>query len=252
MDGFGVQLRESAAAVDAGDATFWGLWGSHAWGDGGSVQLFWIHDRDGDDPETRRNTWGLYQEGGLGPVAATIEAAWQTGTARGDRLRNSYLLAGDVRLPLARERGSVALGYDRYSGAADPGDGVTEAFSDLFGRNHRFLGFADLFNEIPQDTRGRGLQDFRARLEWDLPFEGAVGLTLHHFRLADADRLDSGGLADEVDLTLFWPGLVDGAFAVLGGVSWAGLSEVGETLNLAPGDVWFGYLMVRAAVVGTR
>lgn len=247
VDGFGLQLRESSAAEDAGDASLWGIWGVHTLEGGGSVQLFWIHDRDGDDPETGRSTFGGYHDGALGPLAVTLEGAWQTGTVRGRDLRDTYLLAGVLTLPLSRERGSVSLGYDRYSGAAAPAEGSTQAFSDLFGRNHRFLGFVDLFSDIPEDTEGRGLQDFRGRFRWLLPWDGEVGLAVHHFRVVDAGQRDSSRLADEVDLTLFWPDLTDGTFGVLAGISWAGLGEAGQSIGIAPGDVFFGYLMVQAS-----
>lgn len=247
VDGFGMQLRESQAADAAGDASLWGIWGVHTLDRGGSLQLFWIHDRDGDDPETGRSTAGVYHDGTLGPLDLTLEGAWQTGTVAGQELRRTYLLAGGLTLPLARDRGAVSLGYDRYSGAAAPADGTSQAFSDLFGRNHRFLGFADLFGDIPRDTEGRGLQDFRTRLAWLLPWDGQVGVTLHHFRVADSGGLESGRLADEVDLTVFWPNLTEGTFGVLAGISWAGLGEAGTSVGIAPGDVFFGYLMVQAS-----
>lgn len=248
IDGFGVQLRESAAALEAGDATLWGIWGSQDLPAGGSVQLFWLHDRDGDDPETARSTVGVYQDGTLGPVDLTLEGAWQFGEVQGLGLEGAYLLAGALTLPFADWGGAVALGYDRYSGDASPADGTSRAFSDLFGRNHRFLGFLDLFRDIPRDTDGRGLQDFRVQLRGPLPWEGRVELAGHQFRVADTGELTSGRLADEVDLTLFWPAVMGGAFAVIGGGGWAGLGGAGEALAVAPGDVLFGYLMVQAAV----
>lgn len=248
VDGFGMQLREARVAGERGEATLWGVWGAHSFGADRSLQLFWLRDRDAGEAETARNTVGLYHDGGLGLLELRVEGAWQTGTAQGMELRSAYLLAGALALPVFEARGRVALGYDRYSGAADPGEGVSEAFSDLFGRNHRFLGFADLFFDIPRNTEGRGLQDLRAQLQWMVPWEGQVQLAVHHFRLVDAEGLDSGRLANEVDLTAAWSGLMDGAFDVLGGLSWVGLGGAGETLTIAPGDVFFAYLMVEAAL----
>ena len=248
LDGFGMQLRESFVAGDRGEATLWGIWGAHAFPGGRSLQLFWIRDQDAGEPDTARNTFGLYHDGSLGPLVLRVEGAWQTGQAQELELRDAYLIAGALTLPLPQRRGQLAVGYDRYSGAANPEEGSTQAFSDLFGRNHRFLGFADIFFDVPRNTGGQGLQDFRVQLRWGVPWEGLVGLAVHHFRVADAGALDSGRLADEVDLTLNWPGLMDGTFGVLGGVSWAGLGGAGKALNIAPGDIFFGYLMVEAAV----
>lgn len=248
IDGFGMQLREGFVAEGRGEAAVWGIWGSHVFGAARSLQLFWLRDQDAGEPETVRNTLGLYHDGALGPVELRVEGAWQTGQARGLELRDTYLLVGVVALPIVRGRGSVGMGYDLYSGAADPGEGRSGAFSDLFGRNHRFLGFADLFADIPRNTEGRGLQDLRVRLAWTVPWGGRVDLVVHHFRVADASGLSAGRLADEVDLTAAWPSLMEGAFDVLGGVSWAGLGGAGKALRIAPGDVFFGYLMVEARV----
>ena len=87
LDGFGMQLREGLVAGDRGEAAVWGIWGSHTFGAGRSIQLFWLRDQDGGDPETGRNTFGLYHDGVLGPLELRVEGAWQTGQAMAFRCR---------------------------------------------------------------------------------------------------------------------------------------------------------------------
>ena len=248
LDGFGSELRESFVAFDESDATLWGLWGRRELPGYGEVSLFWLHDRDGNDPETRRSTLGVYHVGRVGPGTVRIEGAWQGGEVQGLDLRNTYMVAASLGAPLLDGRADLEVGYDRYSGSADPGPGRTEAFDDPYGRNHRFFGFADIFVNIPVQTAGRGIQDIRTRAGWGLPRNGRLQLDLHHFRVADARGLDSGTLANEVDLTVFWRGLMEGWVGVQAGASWADIDSAGDLLlDRIEDAVWVGYAMVEVA-----
>ncbi len=248
LDAFGSELRESFLAVQEGDATLWGFWGRRELPDYGEINLFWIHDRDGNDPRTRRSTLGLYHVGRMGAATLRLEGAWQGGDVRGLELQNAYMVAASVGAPLLEGRGDLEAGYDRYSGSADPGTGRTAAFDDPYGRNHRFFGFADLFVNIPVQTAGRGIQDVRARAGWGLPRSGRLQMDLHHFRVTDARNLDSGTLANEVDLTVSWRGLMEGWVGVQAGASWADVGDAGDVLLERVSDqVWFGYAMVEVA-----
>ena len=248
LDAFGSELRESFVAFEESDATLWGLWGRRELPGYGEVSLFWIHDRDGNDPETMRSTLGLYHVGRVGPATFRLEGAWQGGDVQGLDLHNAYMVAASLGAPLLEGRGDLEVGYDRYSGSADPEAGRTEAFDDPYGRNHRFFGFADLFVNIPVQTAGRGIQDLRGRAGWGLPRNGRLRVDLHHFRVADAEGLDSGTLANEVDLTVSWRGLMEGWLGVQGGASFADIAGAGDVLlDRFSDQVWFGYAMVEVA-----
>ncbi|HSM05462.1 MAG TPA: alginate export family protein [Longimicrobiales bacterium] len=248
VDGFGMQLRESLVAPDQGDAVLWGAWGTHTFPGHGELSLFWLHDRDGDDPEIARSTVGVHHTGSLGPATVRLEGAWQGGEVRGVDLSGAYMVAASLGTALLQGRGSLEVGYDRYSGDASPEAGETGAFDDPYGRNHRFFGFADLFLDIPVQTDGRGIQDIRVRAEWGLPHDGRLQMDLHHFRVTDGTGLESGELANEVDLTAAWSGLMEGFVGIQAGASWAGIGGAGDVLlELVTDDVWFGYAMVQVA-----
>ncbi|MBT8336936.1 MAG: alginate export family protein [Gemmatimonadetes bacterium] len=260
LDLFGYQLREAEAPIHSSDRALFGAWaelplgtaegsaGGASEGPTGSLQLFALHDRDNlDRRATRRTTLGAYLLGDLGPLSARIEGALQRGDLQGFDL-SADMLNGRVTLPVFERRGDLTIWYDRYSGDADAfaTDGApTGAFDDLFGRNHRFLGFADLFGDVPAATRGRGIQDVALRLGWGVLDGGRLGADLHRFLVTDDAGLAGGTLADELDLFLRLPTTWTG-FDLLAGVSavWAG--DAGRALGAVPSDQFYGYLQLDA------
>jgi hypothetical protein len=266
LDLFGYQLRESQAPIHSSDRALFGAWaavplgavegraGGASRGTSGSLQLFALHDRDNVEAATRRTTLGLYLLGDLGPLSARLEGALQRGDLRGLDL-SADMINARVTLPVHDGAGDITLWYDRYSGDADAfaTDGApTGAFDDLFGRNHRFFGFADLFGDVPTATRGRGIQDLALRVGWGVLDGGRLGVDLHRFLVTDDAGLSGATLADELDLSLRlptgWSGWTGWAgFDVLAGVSavWAG--EAGRAVGAVPGDQLYGYLQLDVA-----
>lgn len=243
LDALVVQLRESSTDPSVSEAVLMGLWSRTEFGTDRVLEAFVLHDTDDGPAPTGRTTVGSELRGSSGPVSWRVQGAWQTGEFQGLDL-SAWMAAGTIRVPVADDRGSVALWYDHYSGDADPGPGSTAGFDDLFNRNHLFLGFADLFTGSAADTGGRGLRDAAVKLGWSLPLGTRVGLDLHRFLVADDTGLAEAALLDEVDLTLTVP-VLEGTNVILGG-SWADLTDTGVALGVSPGDVLFGYAWLEA------
>lgn len=244
LDLFGMQIRESEAGTLLSDAAFFGAWSETDLGGGRFLQLFLLHDQDEAGATTSRTTLGTYYAATSGIVEYRVEGAWQTGEASGDDV-SAHMLGARVGAPVFQGKGNVTLWYDRYSGDATPEAGETGAFSDLFGRNHRFFGYADLFGDIPGDTQGRGLQDVALKLGFTVFDEGRLGIDLHRFLATDDEGLEGATLADEVDLTFSYP--VAGGVDLLAGGAWVSLADDGLALGLAPGNVLFGFLQLSAS-----
>ena len=242
IDGFVSDLGQNQVS---GDTYFLGLWSDIALGDSRTLQIYALHDRNNVPTgilELGRTTLGTWYEADAGIVTYRVEGAFQTGIATG-RDVNAHMVGVRVGAPIFEGKGSATLWYDRYSGDANPGQTETKAFSDLFGRNHRFFGYADLFGDIPTQTNGRGIQDLALKLGWSLPRNAMLGLDLHRMMLTDASGISESKLADEADLTIRWPAST-GVDLLIGG-SWVNGTPFTFTAN--GGDrLLFGFAQLRA------
>jgi len=241
---FGFQITESETEVGEFDEYLAGAWAEFDLGDARTLHVFGLHDRDNADLSTARNTLGAEYVATTGPVRYRIEAAVQAGTVDELDVSDASLLAAFASVPFADGRGSLGVGYDRYDGDATPGAGETAGFSDLFGRNHRFLGFADIFNDPRANTAGRGLTDLDLRATWAVRDGLVLRADWHRFSLVDASGFDDGRLADEIDVQLMGP-LIDGLDIRAGG-SWIDAGEALAALGVSPGDQIFGYVQLSA------
>jgi hypothetical protein len=245
VDAFAVQIREADAEPGASETTFAGVWTETRVGEDGSLQLFALHDRVQAPDRTARTTAGMYFASSLGTFRYRVEGALQGGRAAGLDV-HAHMLALEGGWVVDEEgRGTVTLWYDRYSGDANPAPGETGAFSDLYGRNHRFFGYADLLKNIPEDTGGRGLQDLALKLGYEIRPGTTLGADLHRFLVTDAAGLDDGLLANELDLYAKGP-LLEGV-DFLTGLSRVELGAAGTAVGLADGNVTLAYLQLRAA-----
>lgn len=104
----------------------------------------------------------------------------------------------------------ISGGIDYLSGGkAGDSNPAQGAFNTLYATNHKFYGAMDYFLNIPSDTRNGGLQDIYASLNYPASEKSSVGVTYHHFSLANriSDPADNTqtldrSLASEVDVTL--------------------------------------------------
>jgi hypothetical protein len=245
---FGFQLSESTETPNSTDAYLLGGWGVFPIGEGRTLHLIGVHDRDNAESETARTTLMTQFDGRTGPLRYRVEAASQVGTVRGLDVSSGALLAVYAALPWAAGRGTVGIGVDRYGGDATPEPGQTAGFSDLFGRNHRFLGFADLFNDPRANLDGRGLVDLDLRATWRVRPGLRFRADYHRFTLVDAAGFDEGTLADEVDVEI-WGEILDGLDLRAGGV-WVGAAEPLAVLGRSTGDQLFGFLQLSSGFWG--
>lgn len=245
---FGFQIAESTQTVNPADAYLLGAWGTLPLGAATTVHLIGVHDRDNADVETSRTTVLTQVDGRFGPLRYRVEAGSQVGTVEELDVAAGSLLAVYAAVPWAGGRGTVGLGIDRYGGDADPAPGETAGFSDLFGRNHRFLGFADLFSDPRTNLGGRGLIDLDVRGTWNVRPDLQLRADYHRFSLVDGDGYDDARIADEVDLQI-WGEILDGLDIRAGG-SWVGAADPLIDLGLSAGDQLFGYLQLSAGFWG--
>ncbi len=178
--------------------------------------------------------------GHLGPLAYRVEGAAQLGRRSGERVRG-WMFGMRLGHALPRPFGDLSLWYDHLSGDAAPDDNTVRTFETLFATNHTFYGFADLFLNIPGDTGGRGLRDLALKWRLDGPAGMSIRADLHAFRLAEGSGLETGRLAEELDVTLAHG--INSALQLTGGLSYVwgrrGLAEIGRDA----GHYTFTYLM---------
>ena len=245
---FGFQLAEQTLTVNPDDRYLLGGWGSVPLGADYTLNLIGLHDRDNDDVETARTTLATHLNGRTGPLSYRVEAGSQIGTVEGLDVVSGTLLAAFAALPWDDGRGTVGLGIDRYGGNANPGAGESAGFSDLFGRNHRFLGFADLFRDPRTDVGGRGLVDLDLQGTWRVRPDLQLRADYHRFSLVDADGFDSSKLADEIDLQI-WGEVLD-RLDIRAGGSWVGVADPLVDFGTWTGDQLFGYVQLSAGFWG--
>jgi hypothetical protein len=241
VDGLAFQLSESASAVQEFDAVFWGAYAVVDVSRDHTLDLFVLHqENEIPDSETDQWTSGLRWAGGGDGWAYRVEGAWQTGQ-RLTRDVDAYLLAARVGRDFAGGRLGLTLWADWLSGST-PGDEEVGAFDTLFGTNHKFYGYADLFLDIPLNTAGRGLVDLAVKGRGQIDDDWGVEAALHRFSVAEDEGLDSGGLATELDLVVTRS--VFEGLQVSGGASYVFADDALGPVRGIDEDVTFAYLML--------
>lgn len=210
----GVVARLPDRPVYTRDLILIGAWGSWIPDDSlTAVQAFYLFD----NPTTsvlrqNRHTLGMHAHGERMGFDYELDAAIQLGDhfssgSDVDRvpidanligIRLGYTIAPAFALRLG-------IGYDRLSGNA-PGDADSYgAFHTLYDAGHRYYGMMGLFADVPQATRGSGLQDVIAQVSAS-PFTGIhLGADLHIFSLAEAlaNAAEYGrGIGSELDIRI--------------------------------------------------
>ena len=218
-DGIVTRLPSGTSTQDRG----W-LFGGHAAlarRPGDSLDVYVLHQRErepvllpsGQTPvvESDQLTAGGHGRLNVGPIGLLGEAYFQTGTRRDDDVLAYFFAAGAAG---SVGPASLLATFDHYSGDEDLGDADKHAFDRLYGSNHSWHGYADLFTNIPVDTGERGFQDLLLRALFagestDLQIDG------HAFRAVEAvTQVPSGAqsrrFGEELDLVLrhrFRPGM---------------------------------------------
>lgn len=206
VDGFTAKLDEKGVK----DRNLYGLW-SHlrlAEGHHAGPYLLVEQDKNGGSQHLLRLTGGVRFTGSTTGETGhlfgyDLEGAMQTGEVG---FEDVFDWMGTATV---RYRGpswtqpEVRLGFDIYSGDADPADGDREAFDNLFASRHAFFGLMDLFKEFPVDSDNGGLMDFRLVGEMSASETVRVGLHLHNFVLVE-DTVGDKDLGQEADAVVTW------------------------------------------------
>ena len=235
-----LRLQEGSSAVHDVTADLSAAWLVLPAGAFGAVELLALHDRSGGQAGTGQSTAGAIWKLDRGRIGLVAQGMGQVGERQG-RDVSAFMLAVQGRMEILEDRGSVTLWLDHLSGDEDPFDEEIQAFSTLFGARHRFYGRADYFRDIPEDTRGLGLQDLALKLALTPAPSVSVNLDLHAFRTARRGNLSSHRLAEEIDLWIRYRfrealNLETGYTLTFGGPAM-------EELDLLDGTGQVGYVM---------
>ena len=205
VQGVGVRLSDTTAEGISGNAYLAALYAT-ASGTNTSADFYGIYHHVSPTGVNRSDNTRLWTLGARiyshkSNWTYRAEGSFQTGERRGPN-GSAFMFGG--RLGTTLGKSSLTLWYDYLSGDGNFKDSKWKSFDTLFATNHKYYGFADLFLNIPVHTQNRGLQDFALKVSVPLDDEEQWRLAAdaHVFFLAQKIDLDSGHLADELDLTL--------------------------------------------------
>ena len=243
VDGFWFRLADETSGVHAEDATLAGAYAAAPFGvHAGEVFALW-----NDGVETGQLTTGGRILARFGRFGARIEGAGQFGErlAAGGPLGpvaldvSAHLISGELGFDVV-DGVTVSAMYDRLSGDDDPADDEVHVFDTLFGTNHKFYGFADVFTNIPAHTGGRGLQDLALKGSWRVTAPVTITLDVHRFSAAAGDGMADERFGDEADLVATWrhsPNL-----AIHGGLFYFAAADGMSAIARADEDLLASYL----------
>ena len=146
-------------------------------------------------------TTGTFLKQKLGAVNLTFEGYYQFGEDGAGTDINAYMVALALGTKLGRH--SLEIGGDYLSGT-EPGDTENNAFTPLFGTNHKFYGLMDYFF-VGNPHGNIGLTDAYLKTNWKLGKNSNLLVHLHQF-FSPVDITDTDGssmsssLAQEVDI----------------------------------------------------
>lgn len=137
-------------------------------------------------------------------IQATVYG--QSGTDKLDKTIAAYMAA--VAASYSFDNLKVGIGMDMLSGTDATETKDNNTFNTLYATNHKFYGHMDYFINVPVDTKGGGLQDIYATIEYQPANKWKLYLAAHQFSLASdiANPTKPGttadkGLGTEID---FW------------------------------------------------
>lgn len=191
----------SAAGVDE-DEDLFTIYGTVDDVGPGVLEVYWINDRTSAATESNEHLFGSRYIFG-GSIFGRVEATLENGT-RNDTDVSAFLLGGRAGTAFDEGRLTATLWYDYLSGD-DPDTPELEVFNTLYGTNHKFYGFADLFLNIPANTGGAGLQDMAVKLGYQPLDKLSTALAVHSFRAAAGSGLTDSHFGEEIDVTVTHP-----------------------------------------------
>lgn len=243
VDGVRFQLSESASPFRDREASLLGSYLVWSLADDQALDVFGFYLDEGlEGGDTELLTTGARYTGAASGWSYRFEGAAQRGE-RGARDVSAYMLGGRLGRRVLEGKGTVTLWVDHLSGGAPAGPASDDkAFDTLFGTNHKFYGFADLFLDPARQTQGRGLQDLAVKSAWT-PADGwRITADLHRFRVAADEGLTGSVLGDEIDVVLTHTYTAGLTFS--GGLAWVWAGEALAPVRGIDEDVRFAYIMI--------
>ena len=236
LDILGIRLSDASAAGIAANAYLASAYAATASG----VDLYAIYNRASGN--TNQYTLGARWVKKVGTLPLRLEGSFQTGE-RGGTDVSAFMFGGRLGLPVGK--GMVTLWYDYLSGDDNAADAKIKVFDTLFATNHKFYGFADLFLNIPAQTKSLGLQD--AAIKLSIPLENGLqlGLDGHVFLLSKQGSASGTHLGEEIDLTLTYKYSAEVTF--VGGVSYVLAKQPLADIGRLNDDMKVAYVMTNVA-----
>jgi hypothetical protein len=235
---FAMRLAESGTGTGA-DAWFHGVHAVLALLPGDSLHVYGLYNRLRGSSRTDQYTAGGHGRVTAAGVGITAEAYLQRGT-RVDRDVAAWF--GSLGAAAGVGRARIAIAYEHYSGDDDAVDGTARAFDRLFGSNHGFHGYADLFTDIPATTGQRGLGDALVRTRFTVDPRTDVELNGHLFRATASPAGESARFGEELDIVLRHR--MRSALTLEGGGAWFRPGPAITAVRGLDRQLVFGYAMV--------
>ncbi len=155
-----------------------------------------------EDAETRYSqTTGVHLNYKINDLKFTSNLYYQFGNDINNNDLSAYLLALEAHYTVSDNLG-FKLGGELQSGNdyGVPANGENNAFTPLYGTNHKFNGFMDYYY-VGNHMHSVGLTDLYASINYKLNPKSAINLDLHQFfASAELDEELSKNLGTEIDL----------------------------------------------------
>ena len=155
VDLLAIRLGDSTAPASSENAYLTGVYYVVSRFEDTTIDLYSFYNRVSGMSGTDQITLGLRMVGKGGNIPYRVEGSYQFGDRSGEDV-SAFMFGARAGLPVGGGKGIVTFWYDYLSGDDEPGDGKANVFDTLFGTNHKYYGFADLFRNIPVHTGGVG------------------------------------------------------------------------------------------------
>ncbi|OFX52530.1 MAG: hypothetical protein A2046_06125 [Bacteroidetes bacterium GWA2_30_7] len=151
-----------------------------------SEKILYIRSTSGGNINYKSDSIGLY---------ADLSGYYQFGKDVKGKDINAYFFSAKAGYFLTKKMDAfIAIAYFSGNDETDTANTKKNAFSNLYGMGHRFLGLMDYFTEIDKHTLGGGLIDYYGQLKYKLSSKITTSLAYHNFQL-------SGKLIDKTEKT---------------------------------------------------
>lgn len=155
-----------------------------------------------------RYTYGSFLDYKSNNILASGSLYFQRGDDDTRTNISAYMIAGKVAYQFKATK--MTMGIDYLSGGKkNDTNPARYTFNTLYATNHKFYGSMDYFLNIPNETKGGGLQDIFVNAEYKSPEDITLSLTYHNFSLAqevidpsNSSEILSKNLASEFDLSV--------------------------------------------------